>query len=99
MKIIGGEFKNRQLKTPKGFTSRPSTSMLREAVFNILQQDIEDCYFLDAFAGSGAMGLEALSRGAQFCTFSDTSRESINTIAHNLKQLAIPKDKFQLLKQ
>ncbi|MBS0607608.1 MAG: RsmD family RNA methyltransferase, partial [Verrucomicrobia bacterium] len=64
MRIIGGTFRNRLLKTPKGPQTRPSLAILRKAVFDILQQEIVDAEFLDLFAGAGAMGLEAISRGA-----------------------------------
>jgi 16S rRNA (guanine966-N2)-methyltransferase len=64
LKILGGEFGGRLLKAPKGTQTRPTTSMVRKAVFDILQPIIQDAVFLDLFSGSGAMGIEALSRGA-----------------------------------
>lgn len=83
MRIIGGTFKNRPLVTPKGQNTRPTSSRLREALFNICQHQIEGADFLDLFAGSGAMGLEALSRGAASSTFVDSSKESIHCIEKN----------------
>jgi 16S rRNA (guanine966-N2)-methyltransferase len=87
MHIIAGSYKNRRIKTPKGSVTRPTMGMMREALFNICQQGIEGAHFLDLFAGSGAMGIEALSRGALESTFVDADRESIRCIQDNLKQL------------
>lgn len=89
MRIIAGALKNRQIKSPKGTVTRPTTERLREAVFNICQSDIEGARFLDLFAGSGAMGIEAISRGAKEATFLDQDRESIRCIKENLKSLGI----------
>ncbi len=77
MRIIAGIYKNRNIRTPKGGNTRPTSGMLREAVFNICQASIEKAHFLDLFAGSGAMGLEALSRGAKHAVFVDNHREAI----------------------
>ncbi len=89
MRIVAGEFKNRTIKVPKGLNVRPTTSRLREAVFNICQTYIEDCRFLDLYAGSGAMGFEALSRGAGHVTFVDNSKESYQCILDNIKTLDV----------
>lgn len=89
MHIIGGTYKNRQIVTPKGLQTRPTSARLRGSLFNICQQEVEGSDFLDLFAGSGAMGLEALSRGARFSTFVDASRESLACIQRNLKDLAV----------
>jgi 16S rRNA (guanine966-N2)-methyltransferase len=89
MYIIAGKFKNRILVTPKGLTTRPTSSRLREAVFNICQNEIEGASFLDLFAGSGAMGIEALSRGAKKAIFIDTSRESIRCICQNVDHFGL----------
>ncbi|MBI5346456.1 MAG: 16S rRNA (guanine(966)-N(2))-methyltransferase RsmD [Chlamydiae bacterium] len=80
---MGGFLKGRALKAPKSI--RPASSMLRQAVFNICQNLVENSNFLDIFAGSGAMGIEALSRGAEFATFIDNGKESINFIIKNLE--------------
>ncbi len=87
--VIAGKFKHKKLKSPKSQETRPTTSKLREALFNICQSYVEDAIFLDVFAGSGAMGIEALSRGAQKSTFIDASRDSIHCINENLKDLGI----------
>lgn len=87
MRIIAGSYKNKSLQTPKGFSTRPTSNKLRAALFNICQQYIEGASFLDLFAGSGAMGLEALSRGAKEAVFVDNSRESAHCIQENLHLL------------
>ena len=84
MHIISGLYKSRKILTPKGEKTRPTSSRLREALFNICQNEIEGASFLDLFAGSGAMGLEALSRGARQACFVDNNRESIRCIQSNL---------------
>lgn len=87
MHIIAGKYKNKILKAPKGDLTRPTSGNLRETLFNICQAYVEDALFLDLFAGSGAMGLEALSRGASSATFIDNSREAIRCITHNVEHL------------
>jgi 16S rRNA (guanine966-N2)-methyltransferase len=88
--ISSGEFKGRKIKAPKGSVTRPSSSKCRQAVFNIYQ-DVEGLSFLDLFAGSGAMGIEALSRKASFVVFVDKDKESINTIKQNIQDLNLLK--------
>lgn len=85
MHIFSGMYKNRPLQSPKGLKTRPTSGRLREALFNICQGYIEGCRFLDLFAGSGAMGLEAMSRGARIVTFIDDSKESIRCIQANVR--------------
>lgn len=87
MHIFSGKHKNRTIQAPKGLQVRPTSGRLREAVFNICQAYIEGALFLDVFAGSGAMGLEALSRGAAQATFIDSSKESIRHIQANIIDL------------
>lgn len=87
MHIFSGIHKNRSLESPKGLCTRPTSGRLREALFNICQHHIEGCHFLDLFAGSGAMGLEALSRGAKHATLIDNNRESIRCIQANVRTL------------
>ena len=69
MRIIAGTARSLPLKTIEGMDTRPTTDRIKETLFNILQMDIPGCYFLDLFAGSGQMGLEALSRGAAYAVF------------------------------
>jgi 16S rRNA (guanine966-N2)-methyltransferase len=87
MRIISGALRGRTLLTPKGDETRPSSSRLRETVFNMLQHVIEDAHFLDLFAGSGAMAIEALSRGAKHATLIDQSPDAIQVIKKNLSAL------------
>jgi 16S rRNA (guanine966-N2)-methyltransferase len=97
MFIIAGLYRRQRLKAPKGAQTRPTASRLREALFNICQQNIEGARFLDIFAGSGAMGLEALSRGAQSATFIDAHQEAIHCIESNIEHLKV-RDQCQILK-
>lgn len=87
LRIIAGAYKGRLLKTPKGPSTRPTQGMLREAVFNICQSEIEGARFLDLFAGSGAMAFEALSRGASHATLVEENRNAIACIKENLSLL------------
>jgi 16S rRNA (guanine966-N2)-methyltransferase len=96
MFIIGGLYRRQRLNTPKGTQTRPTASRLREALFNICQHSIEGARFLDLFAGSGAMGFEALSRGAQSATFIDSHRDAIRCIQHNAVHLGV-QSKCQIL--
>ena len=84
LRIIGGQFKGRVLKSPKGASTRPTQGMLRESVFNICQNEIHGARFLDLFAGSGAMGLEALSRGASHATLVESDRRAMCSIRENV---------------
>ena len=89
LRIIAGQFKGRSLRAPKGPSTRPTQSMLRESVFNICQHEIQGARFLDLFAGSGAMGLEALSRGALHATFVESDRRAIASIRENIATLQV----------
>ncbi len=84
MRIISGARRGKNLTSPEGTEVRPTTNMVKESVFNILQFGIEGRRFLDLFAGSGQMGLEALSRGAAEAVFVDSSRESVKVIEKNI---------------
>jgi 16S rRNA (guanine966-N2)-methyltransferase len=87
LRIIGGKYKGRVLKAPKGSATRPTLGMLRESVFNICQNEIAGARFLDLFAGSGAMGLEALSRGASHITLVENDRHALASIRENIAAL------------
>lgn len=89
LKILAGEFGGRLLKAPKGTQTRPTTSLLRKAVFDILQTKISEAIFLDLFSGSGLMGIEALSRGAKQAIFIDNHVEAIRALKENLALLKI----------
>ena len=89
LRIIAGAFKGRRLKTPKGASTRPTQGIVREAVFNICQTEIEGSRFLDLYAGSGAMGFEALSRGAAKATFVEADRTAAACIKENIAELHV----------
>jgi 16S rRNA (guanine(966)-N(2))-methyltransferase RsmD len=89
LRLIAGKFKGQKISTPKNI--RPATSFVKEAIFNICQNQIKNSNFLDLFAGSGSIGLEALSRGAKFATFIDKSPSSIRYIKKNIKNLGVEK--------
>lgn len=84
MRVIAGEKRHLLLKTLESLDIRPTTDKIKETLFNILQWDIPDSRFLDLFAGSGAIGIEALSRGAKIATFIDDNKEAIKIINDNL---------------
>jgi len=87
MRVIAGTYGGRTLKAPPGASTRPTSDRVREALFSILGERTRDARVLDLFAGSGALGLEALSRGAQTVTFVDDDRAAIAAIKANLKAL------------
>jgi 16S rRNA (guanine(966)-N(2))-methyltransferase RsmD len=89
LRLIAGKFKGRILKTPATASTRPTQGMLREAIFNICQQEIQGADFLDLFAGSGAMGLEAISRGARHATFVEKMRAPLSCIKENIALLEV----------
>ena len=85
LRVISGIAKGRKLRDVPGDTTRPVTDMVKEALFNILAGDVLDSVWWDLFAGTGAIGIEALSRGASFVRFSDLNRAPIDTIQVNLQ--------------
>src|SRR5438270_11217521 len=87
MRIIAGEFRSRRLKTLAGQALRPTPDRLREALFNVLAPRIEGATFLDAYAGSGAVGIEALSRGATGAIFIEKYAGAVRVIRENLASL------------
>ena len=87
MRITGGEFGGRNLKVPKSDAIRPTQDRVREAVFNIIQFEVAGSDFLDLFAGSGAVGLEAFSRGARSVTFVEANRRHLSVLKENLTLL------------
>ncbi len=92
MRVTGGKFKGRRLKTALGLISRPTTDKVRQSIFNILMNDIADKEVLDIFAGSGALGIEAVSRGANRVTFIEAGLKQVQVIAANLATLGLPED-------
>lgn len=89
MRIIGGEFRSRTIKSPSNTAARPTKDMVREAIFNIIAGRIENSRVLDLFAGSGALGLEALSRGAASCAFVENHPECAGVITENIGKLGV----------
>jgi len=87
MKIIAGEKKGHILKTPEGRQTRPTLSRVRESLFSIIAGDIPGCVFCDLFAGTGAIGLEALSRGADKAIFVEAGREPFRCLKQNIEKL------------
>ena len=94
MRIIAGTYKGRNLKSPPSMQVRPTSDRLRETLFNIIAPRIEDARFLDLCAGTGAVGIEALSRGARYVTFVDRSRRSCQLIESNVELCRIPEEQF-----
>ena len=92
MRVISGIYGGRILKSPPDHRTRPTSDRLRETLFNILAPRIEDARFLDLCAGSGAIGMEALSRGAEHVTFVDRSKKACALIEENLDLLDIPEE-------
>ena len=84
MRIITGDFKGRKIEMPTGYDIRPTTEKVKEAMFSIIGQRIYDSVCADLFSGTGNLGLEALSRGAEKCWFCDNNRESIKLIKQNI---------------
>ncbi len=97
MRVITGSKRGRKLKTLEGNDVRPTTDKVKESVFNIIQFDIEGRNALDLFSGSGQLGIEALSRGAAFCTFVDSSRASLSVTAENIKTVGFEKESKTVL--
>jgi 16S rRNA (guanine966-N2)-methyltransferase len=89
MRVIGGTYRSRRLIAPRGLATRPTSDRLRETLFNVLAPRIEGAIFADLFAGSGAVGMEALSRGASLVYFVDNATPAVNAIRHNLAALGI----------
>lgn len=106
LKILGGELKGRNIKTPGTRTTRPITSLLRKSIFDTCQFYIEEARVLDLFAGSGAIGIEALSRGAKLAYFIDNEYTAVqcikeNLLTHNLKNRShlLDQDAFLFLEE
>src|SRR5438552_17588515 len=89
VRIIAGSRKGHRIEAPRGRTTRPTSDRVRENVFNLVAPWVEDAQVLDLFAGSGAMGLEALSRGAARAVFVEADPEACRTIERNLDRLGL----------
>jgi 16S rRNA (guanine966-N2)-methyltransferase len=94
MRIVAGKFRSATIEAPKGLDTRPTSDRVRQALFNVLehgapQVDFEGCRVLDLFAGSGALGIEALSRGAKFALFIEDSADARAAIRRNVEALKL----------
>jgi 16S rRNA (guanine(966)-N(2))-methyltransferase RsmD len=89
MRIIAGEFRSRRIKTLRGLDVRPTPDRLREALFNVLAPELPGCKFVDAYAGCGSIGLEAISRGAGLVVFIEKKRAAAKMIRENLGSLGV----------
>jgi 16S rRNA (guanine966-N2)-methyltransferase len=97
LRIIAGKYRGRNLKSPPSLEVRPTSDRLRETLFNILAPKIQGVRFLDLCAGSGAIGIEALSRGAEHATFVDRSRKMFALIKANLDLCQISKEEWSVI--
>ncbi len=101
MRVVGGKYRGRVIKSmPKREDTkllRPTTERVKESVFSILNNYLEGTKFLDLFAGTGAVGIEALSRGADKVVFVENDRRFCNLIRENLKKLGVPKEKYEII--
>jgi 16S rRNA (guanine966-N2)-methyltransferase len=89
MRVIAGTYRSRQLLAPRGLQTRPTSDRLRERLFNIIAPRIEGCRFVDLYAGTGAVGIEALSRGAAHVWFAENAEAALASIRQNLAALKI----------
>ena len=96
MRIIGGEARGRTLVAPAGAKTRPTQDYVRESLFNILRGDVEDARVLDLFAGTGALSLEAISRGAAEAVLIDTDRAACDAIRQNIERVRV-KERCRLI--
>ncbi len=97
MRIIAGSLRSLPLKTPKGLNTRPTTDRIKETLFNMIHSDLPGTCFLDLFSGSGAIGLEAVSRGAKMSIMVEKDREAISCIEDNIR-FTKTEDKCKLIK-
>lgn len=97
MRIVAGQYRGRVLKSPPSMQIRPTSDRLRETLFNVLAPRITDARFLDLCAGTGAIGIEALSRGAAHVTFVDRSRKMCGLVEANLDLVGVPEDQTEVV--
>jgi 16S rRNA (guanine966-N2)-methyltransferase len=92
MRVIAGTYRSRQLFAPRGMQTRPTSDRLRETLFNILAPRLDGCRFVDLYAGTGAVGIEALSRGAAHVWFAENAEPALASLRQNLAVLKINRD-------
>lgn len=98
VRVIAGQFRGRVLKSPPGLQTRPTSDRLRETLFNVLAPRLDGARFLDLCAGTGAVGIEALSRGAVFVTFVDRVHRMCALVEENLDLLGVPEEQTEVVK-
>jgi 16S rRNA (guanine(966)-N(2))-methyltransferase RsmD len=96
MRVIGGELRSRRLKSAPGLDTRPTPDRLRESLFNVLAPMIDESIFVDAYAGTGAVGIEALSRGASRVVFIERARPALHVLRENIAALGLA-DRSQVI--
>jgi 16S rRNA (guanine966-N2)-methyltransferase len=89
MRVIAGTLRSRQLSAPRGMQTRPTSDRLRETLFNILASRLDGCRFVDLYAGTGAVGIEAISRGAEHVWFAENAEPALAALRQNLSALKI----------
>jgi 16S rRNA (guanine966-N2)-methyltransferase len=89
MRVIGGMLRSKRIRSPKGRDARPTSERVRESLFSVIEDFVVDSCVLDLFAGPGTLGIEAISRGASFVTFVESSEEVANVLRSNLRDLNI----------
>jgi len=96
MRVIAGKYRSRKLVAPPGMSTRPTSDRLRETLFNVVAPRTPDSVWLDLYAGSGAIGIEALSRGASHVYFLESDKKAVQAIRGNLESLGV-EDGFEIL--
>jgi len=99
MRVISGIARNRRLEAPKGLDTRPITDRIKESLFDIWQFRVADSNFLDLFSGSGAVGIEAMSRGAAMTVMVDAGREAVNVIKKNITNCQLKGCKHEVCRE
>jgi len=89
MRVIAGKYRSQPIASPRGRDTRPTSDRLRETLFNVIAPQIQDAVFADLFSGTGAVGIEAISRGARRVYFAENAKVSLETLRHNLDRLQI----------
>ncbi len=98
LRIYAGLYKGRKLKSVNHPDLRPTTSRLKVAFFDIIQEEIRETIFLDGFGGTGNIGIEALSRGAEYVVFIEQLNENVKVLQQNLDKIGVPSDHYRIIK-
>lgn len=98
MRVIAGKYRSRKLQVPAGLTTRPTSDRLRETLLNVVAPQVPESVWLDLYAGTGAIGIEALSRGARQVYFAESDKKAARAIAENLRALKI-EEGFEILER